>query len=72
MVNKMNNKRFEIGASEQPLDIIKETCGFAGIFKGDRAAQADGKAQFDNFQRHFYTAGDGVQNAADLTGAAGF
>ena len=29
----MNNKRFEIGASEQPLDIIKETCGFAGIFK---------------------------------------
>ena len=30
-VNKMNNKRFEIGASEQPLDIIKETCGFAGV-----------------------------------------
>ena len=29
----MNNKRFEIGAGEQPLDIIKETCGFAGIFK---------------------------------------
>lgn len=29
----MNNKRFEIGASEQPLDIIKETCGFAGVFK---------------------------------------
>ena len=28
----MNNKRFEIGASEQPLDIIKETCGFAGVF----------------------------------------
>ena len=29
----MNNKRYEIGASEQPLDIIKETCGFAGVFK---------------------------------------
>ena len=29
----MNSKRFEIGASEQPLDIIKETCGFAGVFK---------------------------------------
>lgn len=28
----MNNKQFEIGASEQPLDIIKETCGFAGVF----------------------------------------
>ncbi len=29
----MDNKRFELGANEQPLDIIKETCGFAGIFK---------------------------------------
>ena len=29
----MNNKRFEIGEGEQPLDIIKETCGFAGVFK---------------------------------------
>ena len=29
----MDNKRFELGANEQPLDIIKETCGFAGVFK---------------------------------------
>ena len=29
----MDNKCFELGANEQPLDIIKETCGFAGIFK---------------------------------------
>lgn len=26
-VNKMDNKYFELGANEQPLDIIKETCG---------------------------------------------
>ena len=33
----MDNKRFELGANEQPLDIIKETCGFAGIFKQNRS-----------------------------------
>ena len=29
----MNSKIFEIGNDEKPLDIIKETCGFASIFK---------------------------------------
>ena len=32
----MDNKYFELGANEQPLDIIKETCGFAGNGKIDR------------------------------------
>ena len=46
----MNNKRFEIGASEQPLDIIKETCGFAGVFKqigviGDSLASGEFESQ---------------------------
>ena len=29
----MNNKFFEIGKNEMPLDSLKETCGFAGVFK---------------------------------------
>lgn len=29
----MNSKIFEIGKNEKPLDIIKENCGFASIFK---------------------------------------
>lgn len=29
----MDNKRFEIGKNEKPLDNLKETCGFAGVFK---------------------------------------
>ena len=49
----MNNKRFEIGASEQPLDIIKETCGFAGIFKqigviGDSLASGEFESHDEN------------------------
>lgn len=52
-VNKMNNKQFEIGASEQPLDIIKETCGFAGIFKqigviGDSLASGEFESHDEN------------------------
>lgn len=52
-VNKMNNKRFEIGAGEQPLDIIKETCGFAGIFKqigviGDSLASGEFESHDEN------------------------
>ena len=49
----MNNKQFEIGASEQPLDIIKETCGFAGIFKqigviGDSLASGEFESHDEN------------------------
>lgn len=49
----MNNKRFEIGASEQPLDIIKETCGFAGVFKqigviGDSLASGEFESHDEN------------------------
>ena len=49
----MNNKRFEIGAGEQPLDIIKETCGFAGIFKqigviGDSLASGEFESHDEN------------------------
>lgn len=29
----MDYKRFEIGKNEKPLDNLKETCGFAGVFK---------------------------------------
>lgn len=52
-VNKMNNKQFEIGASEQPLDIIKETCGFAGVFKqigviGDSLASGEFESHDEN------------------------
>lgn len=49
----MNNKQFEIGVSEQPLDIIKETCGFAGIFKqigviGDSLASGEFESHDEN------------------------
>ena len=49
----MNNKRFEIGTSEQPLDIIKETCGFAGVFKqigviGDSLASGEFESHDEN------------------------
>ena len=49
----MNNKQFEIGAGEQPLDIIKETCGFAGIFKqigviGDSLASGEFESHDEN------------------------
>ena len=49
----MNSKRFEIGASEQPLDIIKETCGFAGVFKqigviGDSLASGEFESHDEN------------------------
>ena len=49
----MNNKQFEIGASEQPLDIIKETCGFAGVFKqrgviGDSLASGEFESHDEN------------------------
>ena len=49
----MNKKRFEIGASEQPLDIIKETCGFAGVFKqigviGDSLASGEFESHDEN------------------------
>ncbi len=49
----MDNKRFELGANEQPLDIIKETCGFAGIFKqigviGDSLASGEFESHDEN------------------------
>lgn len=49
----MNNKQFEIGAGEQPLDIIKETCGFAGVFKqigviGDSLASGEFESHDEN------------------------
>lgn len=49
----MDNKCFELGANEQPLDIIKETCGFAGIFKqigviGDSLASGEFESHDEN------------------------
>lgn len=49
----MDNKWFELGANEQPLDIIKETCGFAGIFKqigviGDSLASGEFESHDEN------------------------
>ena len=49
----MDNKYFELGANEQPLDIIKETCGFAGIFKqigviGDSLASGEFESHDEN------------------------
>lgn len=49
----MDNKYFELGANEQPLDIIKETCGFAGVFKqigviGDSLASGEFESHDEN------------------------
>ena len=49
----MDNKFFELGANEQPLDIIKETCGFAGVFKqigviGDSLASGEFESHDEN------------------------
>ena len=49
----MDNKWFELGANEQPLDIIKETCGFAGVFKqigviGDSLASGEFESRDEN------------------------
>ena len=49
----MDNKCFELGANEQPLDIIKETCGFAGVFKqigviGDSLASGEFESHDEN------------------------
>lgn len=43
----------QLGASEQPLDIIKETCGFAGVFKqigviGDSLASGEFESHDEN------------------------
>lgn len=49
----MNNKYFEIDSNEQPLDVIKETSGFAGIFKqigviGDSLASGEFESHNSN------------------------
>ena len=49
----MDNKCFELGANEQPLDIINETCGFAGVFKqigviGDSLASGEFESHDEN------------------------
>lgn len=55
----MDNKCFELGANEQPLDIIKETCGFAGIFKqigviGDSLASGEFESHDEKRQHSLY------------------